>query len=416
MIKKTIIGALFLFSTATLAQEATASPYSFYGIGDVRFKGTTENNAMGGLSVVSDSIHLNLQNPAAYSDLRLSTLSIGGTLTKNTLKNGTLSANAQRVALDYMAIGLPAGKFGFGFGLIPYSAVGYKINYSDAVSGNGNRSNGSGGINKAYLGLGFKVAENLRFGANLDYNFGEINTQTLEYTTTSSFGGQEINNAALSGVNFSFGLMHQLPVNKKVTLFSSVNFTPESKLVSHNTRSISTVEYNATYDVGQAIESFDDELSTVNLTLPSKLNFGAAIGESKKWILGAEATFMSKGNLNNNFNTVANATYSGGQKYVLGGYYIPNYNAYSNYIKRIVYRAGFRYEKTGLIIKNQSIDDVAATVGFGLPITGTFSNLNLAFEFGKKGTTAASLVQENYFNLRLSFSFSERWFIKRKYD
>ncbi len=416
MIKKTIIGALLLFSTVIFAQEGTASPYSFYGIGDVRFKGTTENSAMGGLSVVSDSIHLNLQNPAAYSDLRLTTFSVGGTFSKNTLKSNASAANAQRVAIDYMAVGLPAGKLGFGFGLIPYSAVGYKIISTDAVSGNGSRSSGTGGLNKVYFGLGFKVAKDLRFGANLDYNFGEINAQTLKYTTSSSFGGQEVNNAKLSGVNFNFGLMHQLPINKKVSLFSSVNFTPESKLVSHNTRNISTVGYNTTYDITQIVESFDAVLTTVDLTLPSKLNFGAAIGENKKWIVGAEATFLSKGNLNNSYNTVANATYGGGQKYILGGYYIPNYNAYSNYAKRIVYRAGFRYEKTGLIIKNQSIDDVAATIGFGLPITGTFSSINLGFEYGKKGTTTASLVQENYFNLRLNFSFSERWFIKRKYD
>jgi hypothetical protein len=416
MIKKTIIGAFLLFSTLTFAQEGTASPYSLYGIGEVRFRGTTENTAMGGLNVVSDSIHLNLQNPAAYSDLRLSTLSIGGTLSKNTLKSNELSANAQRVALDYMAIGMPAGKFGFGFGLIPYSAVGYKTSYTDLDSGNGNRSSGSGGLNKAYFGFGFKLTKNLRFGTNIDYNFGEIDTETLEYTTVSKFGGLEINQAQLSGVNFNFGLMHQFPINKKVTLFSSLNFTPESKLVSNNTRNIFTVEYDSDFQIVQQIDAFDEIATRVNLTLPSRLNFGSAIGENKKWMLGAEATFSSKGNLFNDYNTIANATFGSGQRYIIGGYFIPNYNAFSNYAKRIVYRAGLRFEKTGLIINNQSIDDLAATIGFGLPISGTFSSINLGLEYGKRGTTQALLVEENYFNMRISFSFSERWFIKRKYD
>jgi hypothetical protein len=29
----------------------------------------------------------------------------------------------------------------------------------------------------------------------------------------------------------------------------------------------------------------------------------------------------------------------------LGGYYIPDYNSFSSYVKRIVYRGGLKYEK-----------------------------------------------------------------------
>jgi hypothetical protein len=43
----------------------TSSPYSFYGIGDVRFKGTVENRSMAGVAVEQDSIHMNLENPAS---------------------------------------------------------------------------------------------------------------------------------------------------------------------------------------------------------------------------------------------------------------------------------------------------------------------------------------------------------------
>jgi hypothetical protein len=45
MIKKFIVSACLLLSF--FAQEGT-SPYSYYGIGDVRFKGTVENRSMAG--------------------------------------------------------------------------------------------------------------------------------------------------------------------------------------------------------------------------------------------------------------------------------------------------------------------------------------------------------------------------------
>jgi hypothetical protein len=48
MIKKIIVSACLLLSLVSFAQEGTASPYSYYGIGDVRFKGTVENRSMAG--------------------------------------------------------------------------------------------------------------------------------------------------------------------------------------------------------------------------------------------------------------------------------------------------------------------------------------------------------------------------------
>jgi long-subunit fatty acid transport protein len=65
---------LFAFlSLVGFAQEGTSSPYSFYGIGDVRFKGTVENRSMAGVAVEQDSIHMNLENPASFANLKLTT-------------------------------------------------------------------------------------------------------------------------------------------------------------------------------------------------------------------------------------------------------------------------------------------------------------------------------------------------------
>ena len=56
------------------------------------------------------------------------------------------------------------------------------------------------------------------------------------------------------------------------------------------------------------------------------------------------------------------------------------------------------------------------TLGMGMPLSGTFSNINFGFELGKKGTTTANLVQENYANINIGFSLNEKWFEKRKFN
>ncbi|MNR60038.1 hypothetical protein D3C85_1814390 [compost metagenome] len=56
------------------------------------------------------------------------------------------------------------------------------------------------------------------------------------------------------------------------------------------------------------------------------------------------------------------------------------------------------------------------TLGAGFPITGTFSNVNFGIEYGKKGTVSSNLIQENYLNFSLSFSFNDKWFVKSKFN
>ena len=117
MIKKSILIACLFLSLVSFAQEGTSSPYSFYGIGDIRFKGAAENRSMAGLAIAPDSIHINLQNPAGYSDLKLTSFSLGGTYNTTSQKTNTQSGSARRTTLDYLAVGLPLRKLGMGFGL-----------------------------------------------------------------------------------------------------------------------------------------------------------------------------------------------------------------------------------------------------------------------------------------------------------
>ncbi len=410
MIKKSIIISCLFLSLVSFGQEGTSSPYSFYGIGDIRFKGALENRSMAGLAIAPDSIHINFQNPAGYSDLKLTSFSLGGTYNTTSQKTNTQSGSVRRTTLDYMAVGLPLGKLGMGFGLIPYSSVGYKIQtISEDATQNSKRMDGTGGLNKVFLGFGYKLGANLSVGADAQYNFGKIKTTSFVIDSNTTNGTSEVNTAILSGINFNLGLMYQTKITKKMSLYSSLSYTPESALASQNTREIAIS--------GDNPSKLEDARS---LKLPSKLSFGAGVGEIRKWLLGAEVNLQSTGNLVNFYNEVNNPSfnvvYGKGSKYSIGGYFIPNYKSYTSYFKRITYRGGLKYEKTGLVINSESIDDMGFTLGIGMPLSGTFSNINFGFELGKKGTTAAKLVQENYANLNIGFSLNEKWFEKRKFN
>lgn len=416
MIKNLFIATCLFLSVVSFAQQGTSSPYSFYGMGDVRYKGTAEIRSMAGIAVEQDSIHLNIDNPASYANLKLTTFSLGGSYNTTKLQSSSITEDARRTTLDYLAVGLPLGKLGVGFGLIPYSSVGYQIqSLSSADGGVNRRYDGSGGLNKAFLGAAYKISPKFSLGADVNYNFGTIENSGLVFVNDVPVGTRELNNSKLSGVDFSFGAMYQTKIYKKISLFTSLSYKLESDLTSNNTSSVSIVNYNTDFNFS-TVEDGDEVSDTRILTLPSKISAGLGIGEARKWLVGAQAVIGSVGNLVNSYNQSNAVSYEKSMKYSLGGYFVPNYNSFSSYAKRIVYRAGLKYEKTGLIVNSESINDMGFTLGFGLPITGSFSNINFGFEMGKRGTTNAGLIQENYANFSVGLSLNDRWFEKRKFQ
>ena len=78
MIKKLVLVFVAFITIQSYAQQGTASPYSFYGIGSLKFEGTVENRSMGRLSIYTDSIHINLRNPASYATENLNSSRFNG--------------------------------------------------------------------------------------------------------------------------------------------------------------------------------------------------------------------------------------------------------------------------------------------------------------------------------------------------
>ena len=424
MIRKILVPALLLLSLVTFAQQGTSSPYSFYGIGDIRFKGTAENRLMGGVSVFTDSIHINLQNPASYSSLKLTSFTVGGSFNSSKFTSLSGTEKAQRSTLDYIAVGIPMGKFGAAFGLIPYSSVGYRVRTEGPgfIDGNTDAVNiirkyrGEGGLNKAFAGVSYSFTKTFSVGADINYNFGKIETTNIFFAPgITELGTQEYDSSELSGFNFNIGAMYQRKVMKKYDFYSGVTFSPESNLKTNNSRVIGSITY-IEETTSSGMDFLDTQSSKETLKMPSKFSFGVGFGQTKKWLVGAEVTLLQNSSFQNRFSDITNATFENSKKYSLGGYFVPNYNSFSNYFSKITYRAGVRYENTGLVINNESIKDYAFSAGFGLPLGGTFSNLNVGVELGRRGTAKALLVEENYANVIMSFSLNDKWFIKRRYD
>ncbi|MBA6153480.1 hypothetical protein [Gelidibacter maritimus] len=435
MIKKLVIVFIVVFAFQAQAQDGSASPYSFYGIGSLKFKGTVENRSMGGLSFLTDSIHVNLRNPSGYAGNNLKIwnnesrpvkFTVGGSSSNLKLKTDDESQKANATTFDYLVLAVPMGKFGMGFGLIPYTSVGYKLESSNTSGNLDQRYKGEGGLNKAFLGFGYQITPKLGIGVDASYNFGNIQNSALQFRYNNDqplqYHSKENNRSNLSGINFNFGMNYKTMITKKLELTTGLSYMPKSKINSDNERFFSTVvvdPFSGQELIVNTVEAdLDDQnLRTTDLTLPAQFSFGAGIGAPQKWFAGAEYSFQKTSEFDNPIFTIGNAEFVDASTVAIGGFYIPDYKSFSSYWKRIVYRAGFRFENTGLEINNQTINEFGMSFGIGLPVGADFfSNANIGFEFGKRGTTKANLIQENFMNLQISLSLNDQWFKKRKYN
>ncbi len=414
MIRSFLIVIVAFIGFNAIAQQRTSSPYSFFGLGQQTFKGTIENRAMGSIRTYSDSIHINLRNPAAYGNLRLTTYAIGATHTENWATDGTLNDSFNNTTVEYVSIGIPLSrKAAFGFGLVPFQSVGYRIGGID--DNTFTNFEGRGGLNRAYFSLGANIIEGLSIGAEVRYNFGEENNSSTVVLEGVQLGTNETNDSDFSGLSWNLGLHYSKLLSESREIQLAATYSPQSDITATNNRTISNVTLVGISEFLSNTQQLEE--SSEKFQLPSELTLGIGYGQRLKWFLGAEYTNRGTSVSTNRSFSPAATQFTDSNSYRLGGYYIPDYNSITSYWNRITYRAGIRYDETGLNINGQDITEFGMSFGMSLPVgqTSAFSNANFSFEYGQRGTTTNGLIKEDFFSISIGLSLNDKWFQKLKY-
>ena len=431
MIKKIIFFLTVIVSAQAFSQRSNSSPYSFFGVGEEFSPRTVEQIGMGGIGVAHSSInYLNLINPAALSELLYTTYGFGALSNDLRISSTSSKQSANTTSLSYVSFAFPiiSNKAGVIFGLQPTSSVGYSL-INNTVDSEGTIINikefsGDGAVNRIYGGFGIKLFKGFSLGLEADFLFGNIENNVIDVTAGVDLGTRNIERADIRGASIKIGAQYQKEIKEDLTLKTGATV----KL--SNTLKATGEEYLYSFRLG----SFGGQVPRDTLfagSLSGRLNrplettVGVGLSKTNKWYAGINYEFQNaltpQGHLDNSSESLR---YTGSNRISLGGFYIPKYNSISSYWDRVVYRAGFKYEKTGLLANGvpgsstfTAINDFGISFGLGLPISNrSLTNINFAFEYGKKGTTANGLLEEKYLNFRVSLSLNDRWFKKRKID
>lgn len=428
-----LVGLIGVVS-GVFAQATTNSPYSRYGVGNLRSESFNRNFALGGVGYGLRSVSdINFMNPASYSKIGITSVEFAFTNNALMLSDGRESQFQNNAYINHLAFAFPVinKKWGMSFGIKPFSNTGYEydntVTHQDTAIGDiYSVYKGDGGLNQIYFGNGVAInldsTSSISLGVNASVLFGSLNSdKKIIYSNISNaLNIWEIYQKSIVGGRFNAGLQYQKSFTNAdeevYNLTVGGVYTLQPELSTEELSLIRTFRGNV--DFGQVKDTLvdtPDEKGT--LELPATIGFGISFAKENKWLIAADITTTGWGDISN--ADTALFQYQNSYNAALGFEFVPKHDAFNNYLKRIKYRFGVKYGTGSMIINNQEITNYGITFGLGLPLKRTDTavpGLNIGVEYGSRGVATNGLVEEKYVNINLGITINDRWFIKRKYD
>ena len=421
-IKYFLLGLIIsVININVIAQSDLSTPYSRFGLGDI-YAGSPSTllKGMGGVAnAMSSNCLLNPNNPASYASIdSLSLLFDAGFYIKTaSFSTNKQSASGSNASFDYTSIGLSATKrWKVGLGIMPYANREYNVITEHNNPGSYNVAfQGEGGLNRVFFANGVKISKNLSVGVTASYIFGTLvdNTSIYYPDSVSMINGKRSIDMRVSDFKLDYGLLYKIPINK-YTVTVGLTYSQGSDISANRDIFIRSMFKGFDNQVESPIDTLKYiENEKVSFKIPH--GFGAGISVDNGDGLVVAADFNWAGWVGFTMNGV-NDSLQNAWNVAVGASYKPKSTSISKYHKKITYRAGLHFDQTYNNIYGESINKYGLTFGMGLPVPRSLTSFNVAFEVGTMGTIKNNLVKENYFNISVSMSINDRWFVKRRYQ
>ena len=409
--------AVLASAAGLTAQNNIMSPYSRFGYGQLRDNATSAQQSMGGVGIaMSSGRQINVMNPASYARIDSLTFLFDMGIDMTKLHSSEIDASGNKLTenqfgggLNYINMQFPIGKrMGMSVGVLPYASVGYS--FGNKIENGYTAREGNGSINELYVGLAGRIIDGLNVGFNFSYMFGTTLNNTYVNPST---GSQTLYQDELTVRDWHLDLGLQYTKAIGVDEWTvGLTYSPGKKL--HGT--VNTFAYDVNQDPGQSNGIFNGETTHPAITttktgdhygLSDSYGLGINYLHDKRLMLEADFIYQpwSKAKFNGAKDQFADR-YRG----AVGVSFQPANRG--GYFKRIQYRAGAYYNRDYIKVRGNHVREMGASMGFGFPVPGFKTMVNLGVGYVHRQATPSALVKEDYFNITLGVNFNEMWFFK----
>ena len=476
-----------IIASVSFAQKGTHSPYSVFGLGELKMNDYAAFMSMGGVSLASsDSTIINQENPSSlvYIGRHRPIFQTGLDGRLSTFETSSSSTNQRFFGLNQFQLGIPIKKrWGAAFGLKPFSYTGYKISdytVTDSDSTALRTNEGSGGINKFYLGLGYQPlkktkvvtiyfnskdstglkyadsnkvvrSNHLSLGANANYVFGSsVKIRTYQYSNhTEGFNSKVQNSLRLSDFIYDFGINYQYSwtrasfegtYQKTRSIAVGLTYSPGIKvrafqdLIAYRYQNYGGLFNGSERDI-DTVQYVDDNEGSLYIPESYKIGleyrFGPKNNKNSSLLkIGSDFRYQKWSDYDEDFGSNYSNQLKDRMSFGIGLEWTPVtlVDLRTPLFNKIHYRLGFNYVMTELRLLDNlnnytDLNAYGMSFGLGVPITtvrNSNTNINFGANLGNMGTTEGGLINEKYIGLFFGVSITpgsgDLWFLKRKYD
>ena len=418
------LAAFAAFGLSAKSQDMISNPLSRLGYGTSQETVTTAWRSMGGVGIgLNDPKVINLKNPAAFggTDSLSFLIDAGVSVNMGIFDDGTASRTTFLGGLDYLALQFPLYKniIGFSAGIKPFSSAGYGLVTSTPIGSDGRAMmlqtfTGSGTLQKAYAGLGFRLWDRLFVGASANYLFGSL-THTVNTRPTSTVLSESLisNGIRLSDWSVDVGLQYRAALRNKEEdyMIFGLTYTPSMPLRPRFTE-IETTNIN-----DPLRQTINQRVLEAETALPHEFGIGWSWNRPNKYALAADLSYSMWSKVPNVFGGDG-TDLSDVLKAALGFEFVPD--AFSrDYGKVMKYRFGLNYSN-GYIgyTGGGKTHNIGAAFGLGMPVNifgGELGSVvNLGIDYTHSFITGGLPVKNDILRLSLSLTFNETWFRELK--
>lgn len=224
------------------AQNATVSPYSMFGLGDMETGSAGMYVGMGNVSLaLRNKSYINGSNPASLTSLSENTFLFGAglygeyrQLTQTGTSESSVLGNLKNLTFGFrLCRSLYASA-----GIIPLTSVGYALKTTEPMEGSGSLATtyyeGDGGLNKVYIGTAWQISKNLSAGINWGYVYGTIRQAEVQ-------NGSSVQKESFTHMFYpDFGIQYVQPVDKDQSFTLALTYGYRQKMRLDNTLTVTT--------------------------------------------------------------------------------------------------------------------------------------------------------------------------------
>lgn len=384
------------------AQNATSSPSSRFGYGELNNNLPNAYRAMGGVGIgMRSNKVINPSQPASYTacDSMTFMFDVAGSLLYTNYGDSYGQSNKMNGNLEYVTMQFPIWRqhIAMSLGVNPYSAVGYNFAINDSINTDyyyTQSYRGLGGFTQVYGGLSFNICDWVALGVNAYYMFGDIEqSRSLTFTDASMDSVKMVEKMTAHSLRLRYGI--QLFHN-----FGRHAFTLGA--VFENKQPFSRMEYE------QIETTTIDTINTIGegFEMPMMYAAGLSYTYDNRIVVAADYTchnwasakyFGKHADLNNRHRLALGVEYR-------------NNPTSRKFVDQVYWRLGVNY--TTSYTNKYNPNELGIGLGVGFPLRTAATVINATVEYGNRGT--GDLLKENYLRLIVNASISEHWFFKRK--